>query len=99
MRRVADFLRLTPAEGLAGGGGGRAEDMNRNAANALLKVLEEPPPRAVLLLVCSAAGRADADDPQPVPRLNLAPLGEDVVRIAAGALCGGGSRGCGRGLR
>ena len=58
VRRVADFLHLTPAEG-----GWRvvvvdgAEDLNRNAANALLKVLEEPPARAILLLVCSAAGR------------------------------------------
>jgi len=58
VRRIADFLHLTPAEGgwrvvvLDG-----AEDLNRSAANALLKVLEEPPPRAILLLVCSAAGR------------------------------------------
>ncbi len=58
VRKVSEFLHLTPAEG-----GWRvvvvdgAEDMNRNAANALLKVLEEPPPRAILLLVCSAAGR------------------------------------------
>ncbi len=57
-RGVAEFLRLTPAEG-----GWRvvvvdgAEDLNRNAANALLKVLEEPPARVVLLLVCAAAGR------------------------------------------
>ncbi len=58
VRSIAGFLRLTPAEGgwrvvIVDG----AEDINRNAANALLKVLEEPPPRAVLLLVCSAAGR------------------------------------------
>ena len=58
VRAVADFLRLTPAEGgwrivvLDG-----AESLNRNAANALLKVLEEPPPRAVLLLTCAAPGR------------------------------------------
>ncbi len=58
VRAVADFLRLTPAEG-----GWRvvvvdgAEHLNRNAANALLKVLEEPPPRAVLLLACAAPGR------------------------------------------
>jgi DNA polymerase III subunit delta' len=58
VRRVSDFLRRTPAEG-----GWRivvvdgAEDMNRNSANALLKVLEEPPSRAILLLVCSAAGQ------------------------------------------
>ena len=58
VRAVAEFLRLTPAEG-----GWRvvvvdgAEHLNRNAANALLKVLEEPPPRAVLLLACAAPGR------------------------------------------
>jgi DNA polymerase III subunit delta' len=57
-RSVADFLRLTPAEA-----GWRivvvdgAEYLNRNAANALLKVLEEPPARAVLLLVCASPGR------------------------------------------
>jgi DNA polymerase-3 subunit delta' len=58
VRGVAAFLRLTAAEGgwrvvIVDG----AEDINRNAANALLKVLEEPPPRTVILLVCSAAGR------------------------------------------
>ncbi|MBC7801304.1 MAG: AAA family ATPase, partial [Gemmatimonadaceae bacterium] len=57
-RGAAEFLRLTPAEG-----GWRivvvdgAEHLNRNAANALLKILEEPPARAVLLLVCAAPGR------------------------------------------
>jgi DNA polymerase-3 subunit delta' len=57
VRRVADFLRRTPAEGgwrvvvLDG-----AETLNRNAANALLKVLEEPPARAMLLLTCAAPG-------------------------------------------
>ncbi len=58
VREVAGFLHLTPAEG-----GWRvvvvdgAEDMNRNAANALLKVLEEPPKRAILLLTADAPGR------------------------------------------
>ena len=81
VRRVADFLRRTPAEG-----GWRvvvvdgAEDMNRNAANALLKVLEEPPPRAILLLVCSAAGRLMPTIRSRCRRLALGPLGEDVVR-------------------
>jgi DNA polymerase-3 subunit delta' len=58
VRGVAQFLRLTAAEGgwrvvIVDG----AEDINRNAANALLKILEEPPPRTVILLVCAAAGR------------------------------------------
>jgi len=34
-----------------------ADDLNLNAANALLKVLEEPPERGVLLLVAHAPGR------------------------------------------
>src|ERR1700730_11744738 len=51
-REITGFFRLTAAEE-----GWRivvvdgAEEMNRSAANALLKVLEEPPRRALLLLV------------------------------------------------
>ena len=47
----------------AGEGGWRvcivdsAEDMERSAANALLKLLEEPPPRALFLIVAHAPGR------------------------------------------
>ncbi|GAN79416.1 DNA polymerase III subunit delta' [Acidocella aminolytica] len=58
IQEASAFMRLTPAEG-----GWRvvvvdgAEDMNPNAANALLKLLEEPPPRAILLLVSAAPGR------------------------------------------
>ncbi|MGE5268166.1 MAG: DNA polymerase III subunit delta' [Thiohalocapsa sp.] len=57
-REVAAFLRLTAAEGgwrvvIVDG----ADMMNRNAANALLKILEEPPPRTVLLLVAHSVGR------------------------------------------
>ena len=35
----------------------RAEDMNRNAANALLKVLEEPYPRSILILLSENTGK------------------------------------------
>jgi len=58
VRGVGAFLSLTPAEG-----GWRvvivdsACEMNRNAANALLKVLEEPPPNALMILVSHAPGR------------------------------------------
>jgi DNA polymerase-3 subunit delta' len=47
----------------AGEGGWRiaivdsVDEMNKESANALLKVLEEPPPNALLLLVSHAAGR------------------------------------------
>jgi len=75
-RSVADFLRLTPAEG-----GWRlvvvdgAEHLNRNAANALLKVLEEPPQRAVLLLVCASPGRLLPTIRSRCRRLRLGELG------------------------
>ena len=35
----------------------RADDLNQNAANALLKALEEPPRRTLFLLVATAEGR------------------------------------------
>lgn len=58
VRGIARFMAMTPAEG-----GWRvvvvdsADDMNRHAANAVLKVLEEPPRRAVILLVSHSPGR------------------------------------------
>jgi DNA polymerase-3 subunit delta' len=58
IQAASAFMRLTPAEGgwrvvIVDG----AEDLNTNAANALLKLLEEPPPRAILLLTSAAPGR------------------------------------------
>jgi DNA polymerase-3 subunit delta' len=56
-REIARFLHLT-----AGEEGWRivivdgAEEMNRNAANALLKILEEPPRSSLLLLVSHIPG-------------------------------------------
>jgi len=58
IRRVIDRFGSSAAEG-----GWRvcivdsAEDMERSAANALLKLLEEPPPRALFLIVAHAPGR------------------------------------------
>lgn len=58
VRGIGTFLRKTAAEG-----GWRiviidaADEMNVNAANAVLKVLEEPPKRAMLLLVAHNPGR------------------------------------------
>lgn len=56
-----------------------ADDLNRNAANALLKTLEEPPPRGVLLLVCHAPGRLIRTIRSRCRTLKLAPLPEDAV--------------------
>ena len=85
VRRIADFVHLTPAEG-----GWRvvvvdgAEELNRSAANGLLKVLEEPPERTVLLLVCAAPGRLPATIRSRCRRLALMPLGEaDLARLLA----------------
>lgn len=58
VRAAGDFMRLTASDG-----GWRVvvvdsvDEMNVNAANALLKVLEEPPANALLLLVSHAPGR------------------------------------------
>jgi DNA polymerase III subunit delta' len=58
IRRLAGFFGLT-----SGAGGWRvaivdtADDMNDNAANALLKMLEEPPSKAMLLLLSNTPGR------------------------------------------
>jgi DNA polymerase III subunit delta' len=58
VREIAAFFRLTAAEeGWRIAIVDAAEDMNRNAANALLKILEEPPRRALLLLVSHSPGR------------------------------------------
>ncbi len=56
-RKVPEFLSLTPAEGAWRVVIVDAVDqLNVNAANALLKILEEPPAQAILLLVCHEAG-------------------------------------------
>ena len=84
VRGVASFLRLTAAEGgwrvvIVDG----AEDINRNAANALLKVLEEPPPRTIILLVCAAAGRLLPTIRSRCRRLRLGSLDANVMSTLA----------------
>ncbi len=58
VRGLGEFMHMTPAMGkwrvaIVDA----ADEMNRNAANAVLKILEEPPPNAVLLMVAHAPGR------------------------------------------
>jgi DNA polymerase-3 subunit delta' len=82
-RAIAAFLRLTPAEGhwrvviLDG-----ADLMNRNAANALLKILEEPPKRALLLLASDNPGRLLPTIRSRCRILALKPLDDGLVRQA-----------------
>jgi DNA polymerase-3 subunit delta' len=80
VRGIGGFMSLTPAEG-----GWRvviidaADDMNRNAANAVLKVLEEPPRNALMLLLSHSPGRLLPTIRSRCRRLALKPLPEEVV--------------------
>ena len=89
-REIAGFLRLTPAEG-----GWRvvvvdgADEMNRNAANALLKILEEPPQRALLLLVAHSPGRLLPTIRSRCRRFAMAPLPSEHRPASACTLSAG----------
>jgi DNA polymerase-3 subunit delta' len=80
VRAIVDFLTRTSAEG-----GWRvaivdnAETMNRNAANALLKILEEPPARCLLLLTSSVPGALLPTIRSRCRQLKLPPLAPDAV--------------------
>ncbi|MGF1607696.1 MAG: DNA polymerase III subunit delta' [Rhodothalassiaceae bacterium] len=80
IRRMARHFATTAAEG-----GWRvavidsADEMNRSAANALLKLLEEPPASTVLLLVSHAPGRLLPTIRSRCRRLMLSPLSREQV--------------------
>src|SRR2546423_1503620 len=75
IRRLGGFFGMT-----AEAGGWRiaildsADEMNDNAANALLKILEEPPPRGLLMLISHAPGRLLPTIRSRTQRLDLKPL-------------------------
>lgn len=56
-----------------------ADDLNVNAANAVLKTLEEPPPRGVVLLVSHAPGKLLPTLRSRCRTLAIPPLAEDVL--------------------
>ena len=64
----------------------RADDLNLNAANALLKALEEPPTRTLFLLVATAEGRIPITIRSRCRALRVPALGakdlENAVRAA-----------------
>ncbi|MCX7356361.1 MAG: DNA polymerase III subunit delta' [Alphaproteobacteria bacterium] len=80
-RDIIEFMHLTPAESSR-----RvvivdsADDMNRNTANALLKVLEEPPASAVLILVSHSPARLLPTIRSRCRKLALSLLSHDEVR-------------------
>jgi DNA polymerase-3 subunit delta' len=62
------------------------DELNPNAANALLKILEEPPRRSLFLLVSHAPGRVLPTILSRCRRLALRPLSTpDVIEAAAHA--------------
>jgi DNA polymerase-3 subunit delta' len=88
VRRLAEFFSKSPASAphrvaIVDAG----DDLNVNAANALLKTLEEPPPKGVLLMVSHSPGRLIATIRSRCRRLAFQPLGleaaADFVRSRA----------------
>lgn len=83
-RRMAGLFQTRAAEG-----GWRvcivdaADDLNLNAANAILKTLEEPPDRALVILVAHAPGRLPATIRSRCRRLDLRALSDEVTRKIA----------------
>jgi DNA polymerase-3 subunit delta' len=86
VRRVRAFLSLSAEQD-----GWRvvivdsADEMNLNAANALLKSLEEPPPRTVFMIVSPAPGRLLATIRSRCRTLALQPLAPRDLRQAVAA--------------
>ena len=56
-----------------------AEDLNRNSANALLKMVEEPPQRSLILIVSHRPGQILPTIRSRCRRLRLDPLSEDEI--------------------
>ncbi|HTR85465.1 MAG TPA: DNA polymerase III subunit delta' [Reyranella sp.] len=80
VRALGEFMHMTPAMGewrvaIVDS----ADEMNRNSANAILKILEEPPARAVLLIVAHAPGRLLPTIRSRCRRLALQPLPDETV--------------------
>ncbi len=63
-----------------------ADDMNANAANALLKMLEEPPARAMFLVLTHAPGGLLPTIRSRCRRLQLEPLSPDDLDAAVSAI-------------
>lgn len=83
VRKLKDFFALSAADG------GRrvvivdaADELNTNAANAILKLLEEPPARTTLLLVCHQPARLLPTIRSRCRTLRLSPLGTEDMQAA-----------------
>ena len=87
VRRVNRFLAMTSHDG-----GCRvvivdpADDMNTNAANALLKNLEEPPSLTVFVLISHSSGGLLPTIRSRCQTVRLSPLDQDTLTAALSAL-------------
>lgn len=87
IRRIGRFLGMTSHDG-----GYRvvivdaADDMNRNAANALLKNLEEPPARTLFIVIAHQPGRLLATIRSRCQVHTLKPLDDDTLHRVLQAL-------------
>ncbi|WP_165219573.1 DNA polymerase III subunit delta' [Affinirhizobium pseudoryzae] len=63
-----------------------ADDLNRNAANAILKILEEPPKRSLFLVLSHAPGKLLPTIRSRCLPLKLSPLGVEDLTKALSAL-------------
>ncbi len=79
VRRLNHFFRSTAAESWRVALIDPADDMNRNAANALLKILEEPPERSIFLIVNHMPGRLLPTIRSRARTLRFSPLATDAV--------------------
>src|SRR5262245_18461773 len=88
VRELGVFLHLKAATG-----GWRvvvvdcADDLNPNAANALLKLLEEPPAKALLLLLSHSPGRLLPTIRSRCRRLTLGPLERETMGALLQTTC------------
>lgn len=84
VRRLRDFLgHRQSGDGLKIVIVDRADDLNVNAANALLKSLEEPPARAVFFLLSSVPGRLLTTIRSRCRQLPMPALDDDALQAAA----------------
>ncbi|QGM98877.1 DNA polymerase III subunit delta' [Methylocystis parvus] len=91
--RVDDVREITRSFHQGSGTGGWrvaiidcADDLNRSAANALLKLIEEPPERSLFLLVAHQPGRVLPTIRSRCRKLMLGPLTQDETVAAVGAV-------------
>lgn len=83
---VDEVRKLGPFFGMTASAGGwrvaiidTADEMNANAANALLKILEEPPQRSMLLLVAHSPAQLVPTIRSRCQLLRLSPLSDELL--------------------